>query len=211
MELYLKVRLACSEGMSRRRAAKHFNISRDSVAKMMSYSTPPSYPRQSPIRRPKLAAFVSTIDHWPGEDMKVPRKQRHTAKRVFDRRRDECGSPALYDPSRIICASGISVARRCRAAVASARPWTGRFRIAAVAMRQFQHEEVRFLLHAANDNQRLAGIGGLGRWPHPCVRLFRDRAAVDRLRALSEIEPPSGVTVLALRRRSSIAWRTGLP
>lgn len=34
MELYLKVRLACSGGMSRRQAAKHFNISRDSVAKM---------------------------------------------------------------------------------------------------------------------------------------------------------------------------------
>ena len=36
VELYLKVRLACSEGMSRRQAAKHFNISRDSVAKMGS-------------------------------------------------------------------------------------------------------------------------------------------------------------------------------
>ena len=41
MELYLKVRLACSEGMSRRQAAKSLNISRDSVAKMLSYSTPP--------------------------------------------------------------------------------------------------------------------------------------------------------------------------
>ena len=91
MELYLKVRLGCSEGMSRRQAAKHFNISRDSVAKMMAYSTPPGYQRQLPIRRPKLDAFVSTIDHWLDEDIKVPRKQRHTAKRVFDRLRDECG------------------------------------------------------------------------------------------------------------------------
>ena len=81
MELYLKVRLAVSEGMTRRQAAKHFNISRDSVAKMVSYSTPPGYQRQLPIRRPKLDAFVSTIDHWLDEDVKVPRKQRHTAKR----------------------------------------------------------------------------------------------------------------------------------
>jgi transposase len=36
--------------MSRRQAAKHFNISRDSVSKMLSYSTPPGYQRQSPIR-----------------------------------------------------------------------------------------------------------------------------------------------------------------
>ena len=96
MELNLRVRLACSEGMSRRQAAKHFNISRDSVAKMLSYSTPPGYQRQSPIRRPKLDAFVSTIDHWLDEDVKVPRKQRHTAKRVFDRLRDECGFTGGY-------------------------------------------------------------------------------------------------------------------
>ena len=96
VELYLKVRLACSEGMSRRQAAKHFNISRDSVSKMLSYSTPPGYQRQSPIRRPKLDAFVSTIDHWLDEDVKVPRKQRHTAKRVFDRLRDECGFTGGY-------------------------------------------------------------------------------------------------------------------
>jgi len=96
VELYLKVRLACSEGMSRRQAAKHFNISRDSVAKMMSYSTPPGYQRRSTIQRPKLDAFVSTIDHWLDEDMKVPRKQRHTAKRVFDRLRVECGFTGGY-------------------------------------------------------------------------------------------------------------------
>ena len=87
MELYLKVRLAVSEGMSRRQAAKHFNISRDSVSKMLAYSTPPGYRRRSPVRRPKLDAFVSTIEHWLDEDLKVPRKQRHTAKRVFDRLR----------------------------------------------------------------------------------------------------------------------------
>ena len=82
MELYLKVRLACSEGMTQRQAAKHFNISRDTVRKMVAYSAPPGYRRRSPVRRPKLDAFVATIDHWLDEDQKVPRKQRHTAKRV---------------------------------------------------------------------------------------------------------------------------------
>ena len=96
VELYLRVRLAVSEGMTKRQAAKHFNISRDSVAKMVAYSTPPGYQRRSPIRRPKLDAFVSTIDHWLDEDLKVPRKQRHTAKRVFDRLRDECGFTGGY-------------------------------------------------------------------------------------------------------------------
>lgn len=89
MELYLKVRLACSEGMTQRQAAKHFNISRDSVRKMLAYSVPPGYRRRSPVRRPKLDAFVAIIDGWLDEDMKVPRKQRHTAKRVYDRLREE--------------------------------------------------------------------------------------------------------------------------
>lgn len=96
MELYLKVRLAVSGGMSRCQAAKHFNISRDSVAKMLSYLTPPGYRRQSPIRRPKLDAFVATIDHWLDEDLKVPRKPRHTVRRVFDRLRDDGGFSGGY-------------------------------------------------------------------------------------------------------------------
>src|SRR3546814_2447449 len=67
-----------------------------SVSKMVSYSTPPGYQRQLPIRLPKLDAFVSTIEHWLEEDLKVPRKQRHTAKRVFDRLRDERGFTGGY-------------------------------------------------------------------------------------------------------------------
>ena len=72
MELYLTVRLAVSERMTRRQAAKHFNISCDSVSKMLSYSTPPGYQRRLPIRWPRLDAFISTIDHWLDEDAKVP-------------------------------------------------------------------------------------------------------------------------------------------
>ena len=41
--MYRKVRLACAEGMSQREAARHFNISRDSVAKMMAFSVPVAY------------------------------------------------------------------------------------------------------------------------------------------------------------------------
>lgn len=96
MELYLRVRLACCEGMTQRQAAKHFNISRDTVRKMLSYSTPPGYQRRSPVRRPKLDPFVQTIDQWLDEDVNMPRKQRHTAKRVFDRLRDECGFTGGY-------------------------------------------------------------------------------------------------------------------
>ena len=89
MDLYLKVRLARRGGMSERAAAGHFGISRASVNKMMSFSVPPGYQRTAPIKRPKLDGSTGFIDQWLQDDRSLPRKQRHTAKRIFERLRDE--------------------------------------------------------------------------------------------------------------------------
>jgi len=96
VELYLKVRLAIRDGMSAREAARHFGVSRESVKKMLSFSVPPGYRRMAPIKRPKLDGFTEIIDQWLGDDVGRPRKQRHTAKRVFDRLRDEHGFTGGY-------------------------------------------------------------------------------------------------------------------
>lgn len=79
VELYLKVRLACADGMSKRAAARHFNISRDTVDKAMAFSIPPGYRRTSPVKRPKLDGFTEIIDSWLDGDKDVHRKQHHTA------------------------------------------------------------------------------------------------------------------------------------
>jgi hypothetical protein len=50
---------------------------------------PPGYRRQEAVTRPKLDAFVGVIDAIVEEDKTRPAKQRHTAKRVFDRLREE--------------------------------------------------------------------------------------------------------------------------
>jgi transposase len=91
VELYRKIRLACRDGMSERGAARHFGISRDSVKKMLSFSAPPGYRRTASIKRPKLDGFTEIIDQWLRDDVGRPRKQRHTAKRIFERLRDEHG------------------------------------------------------------------------------------------------------------------------
>ena len=77
--------------MSARAAALHFGISRDRVRKMLSFSVPPGYRRQAAINRPKLDGFTEIIDAWLAEDRGRNRKQRHTAKRVLERLRDEHG------------------------------------------------------------------------------------------------------------------------
>ena len=96
VELYRKVRLACRDGMSERAAALHFGISRESVKKMLRFSVPPGYRRTAPVRRPKLDGFTEIIDQWLKEDLKQLRKQRHTAKRIFDRLRAEHGFSGGY-------------------------------------------------------------------------------------------------------------------
>jgi transposase len=97
VELYRKVRHAYfRQGMSKRGIARHFGISRDSVDKMIVYSVPPGYRRTAPVKRPKLDGFTEIIDQWLGEDADRPRKQRHTAKRVLDRLRDEHGFTGGY-------------------------------------------------------------------------------------------------------------------
>jgi len=82
--------------LSGRQIARDFGISRDSVSKMLAYSEPPGYRRTAPIKRPKLDPYSAQIDLWLAEDKTRPRKQRHTAKRIFERLRDECAYDGGY-------------------------------------------------------------------------------------------------------------------
>ena len=97
VELYAGVRRACMvEGMSVREASRVFGLHRDTVRKMLAWPVPPGYRRQDPPRRPKLEPFTGVIDAILEADRQVLRKQRHTAKRVFERLRDEHGFDGQY-------------------------------------------------------------------------------------------------------------------
>ena len=77
--------------LSQREAARRFGLSRDTVKKMLRHSVPPGYRRSEPPKRPKLDPFTDIIDRILEADRTVHRKQRHTAKRIFERLRDEHG------------------------------------------------------------------------------------------------------------------------
>ena len=97
VDVYLRVRRAVMvDGMSLREAARTFGLHRDTVRKMLAYSVPPGYRRQIPPRRPKLEPFTGVIDRILEDDLARPRKQRHTAKRIFERLRDEYGFDGGY-------------------------------------------------------------------------------------------------------------------
>ncbi len=92
VELYAQVRYAVQiEGLSQREAARRFGIDPRTVAKMMQFSVPPGYRRSKPPAKPKLDPFIPIIDRILADDKERPKKQQHTAKRIFERIRDEQG------------------------------------------------------------------------------------------------------------------------
>src|SRR5499433_3467138 len=92
VNLYLKVRHAVRiEGLSERAAARRFGIDPRTVNKMMKFSVPPGYVRKKPPAKPKLDRFTGIIDGILAGDEARPRKQWHTATRIFERLRDEHG------------------------------------------------------------------------------------------------------------------------
>src|ERR1039458_3640324 len=88
VEIYGRIRRAVLvESKSERTVAREFGVARETVRKMLRYAVPPGYRRQQPPKRPKLGPWVGVIDAILENDKQQPKKQRHTAKRIFERLR----------------------------------------------------------------------------------------------------------------------------
>src|SRR5436305_2455023 len=97
VEVYARVRRAVLvEGRSRRAVAREFGLARKTIRKMLEYSLPPGYQRQWPVRRPKLGPWLGVIDAILKDDKSRPARQRHTAKRIFERLKEEHGFSGGY-------------------------------------------------------------------------------------------------------------------
>ena len=97
MEVYARVRRAVQvDGMSIRQAAREFGLSRKTIRKMLQFALPPGYERKKPIVRPKLGPWLGVIDQILVDDQSQPKKQRHTAKRIWDRLKAEHGFGGGY-------------------------------------------------------------------------------------------------------------------
>jgi transposase len=79
------------EGLSIRALARRHGVHRRAVRQALASPLPP--PRKVPERRPapKLGPYRPLIDGWLRADREAPRKQRHTAKRIWQRLVDEQG------------------------------------------------------------------------------------------------------------------------
>jgi transposase len=79
------------EGKSLREIAKEVGLNFRTVRKYayMNDFSPQEQPNVEPERYRVLGPYIKSINQWMEQDMREPRKQRHTAKRIFDRLHEE--------------------------------------------------------------------------------------------------------------------------
>jgi transposase len=80
------------EGLSIRGLAVRHGVHRRTVKQALASAVPPA--KRSPVSRPapKLGPYRAVIDGWLLADRDAPPKQRHTAKRIWQRLLDERGA-----------------------------------------------------------------------------------------------------------------------
>ena len=76
-------------GVSKRQILRETGMHWTTLEKILAHSQPPGYRMQRIRRKGKLGPYVDFIRRILAEDQQMPRKQRHTAKRIFERLRGE--------------------------------------------------------------------------------------------------------------------------
>jgi transposase len=84
------------EGESKRQILRETRMHWTTLEKILAHSSPPGYQMVQSRARPKLGSHVEWIQDVLAADKEVPRKQRHTAKRIYDRLVAERGYSGKY-------------------------------------------------------------------------------------------------------------------
>ena len=97
MEMWTEVRRRVLTGeLSKRAACREYGINWRTLVKMLSHVEPPGYRRKARREKPVLGQHLAWIHEVLEQDKQAPKKQRHTAKRIFDRLRAEKGYTGGY-------------------------------------------------------------------------------------------------------------------
>lgn len=92
MEIWSEIRREVLTGaLSKRAAIAKYKVGWHTLKKMLANDEPPGYRQAKQRPKPKLDAFLPVLRQMLEDDGKAPPKQRHTARRIFERLRDEHG------------------------------------------------------------------------------------------------------------------------
>jgi transposase len=84
------------EGVSKRQVMEEEGIHWETLKKILANSAPPGYQMSQGRPQPKVGPFLGRIKQILEDDKHVHKKQRHTAKRIFERLRTEDGYTGGY-------------------------------------------------------------------------------------------------------------------
>ena len=84
------------QGVSRSEIARRPDVDRATVAKYADMDDMTPKPPMDRRRGSKIDPYAALVDEWLEADRMLPRKQRHTARRVHDRLRAETGYDGEY-------------------------------------------------------------------------------------------------------------------
>ena len=92
-----RIRQLEGQGLNHTRIARELGVSRTTVIKYVSRDYSPS-PREGAVGTRSLVTgeYARAADEWLTSDLRMPRKQRHTARRVHERLVAELGFPGEY-------------------------------------------------------------------------------------------------------------------
>lgn len=86
MELWTEVRRRVLTGeIGKREACRQYQLHWQTLEKILGHVEPPGYRRAKTRQRPKMERYLPLIAEILEVDRRAPKKQRHTARRVFDR------------------------------------------------------------------------------------------------------------------------------
>ena len=90
MEMWTEVRRRVLTGeLSKRAACQEYGINWRTLGKMLAHAEPPGYRRRAKREKPILGPHLAWIHEVLEQDKKAPKKQHHTAQRIFDRLKAE--------------------------------------------------------------------------------------------------------------------------
>src|SRR6266508_3644253 len=124
VELFERIRREYrDEGVSIRGLAERHRVHRRTVREAVRSAVPA--PRKTPVRAASaLGGHEATVRRWLTEDLSAPRKQRHTARRVWQRLRGEHGAEVAESTVRAFVAA-LPAAAGCGAGPGCCSPTAG--------------------------------------------------------------------------------------
>src|SRR4051794_39905284 len=92
MEQWAEIRRRVLTGeISKREACREYGLHWQTLKKILAADEPSPFRPKVPRAKPRLGPFLPVIHQILEADRQAPKKQRHTAERIFQRLRDEHG------------------------------------------------------------------------------------------------------------------------